>query len=52
MVIHNSMFANVEDTNRNTASNKSVSSILDDSDCEDTVPGDVDDLMSVELGAY
>jgi len=45
-------FANVEDTDRNRASSKSVSSILDDSDCEDTVPGNVDDRMSAELGAY
>jgi len=41
------MFANDEDTDRNTGSSKSVSSILDDSDSEDTVPG-----MSAELGAY
>jgi len=42
-------FTNVEDTNRNTASSKSVSSILDDSDCEDNVPGNVDDRMLPEL---
>jgi len=46
------MFANVEDTDRNKASSKSVSSIFDDSDCEDTVPGNVDDRISAELGAY
>ena len=42
-------FTNVKDTNRNTASSKSVSSILDDSDCEDNVPGNVDDRMLPEL---
>jgi len=41
-----------EDTDRNRASSKSVCSILDDSDCEDTVPGNVDDRMSAELAAY
>jgi len=45
-------FANVEDTDRNRATSKSVSSILDDSDSEDTVPCNVDDRMSAELGAY
>jgi len=45
-------FANVEDIDRNTASSKSVSSILDNSDCEHTVPGNVDDRMSAVLGAY
>jgi len=45
-------FANAEDTDRNRASSKLVSSILDDSDCEDTVPGNVDDHISAELDAY
>jgi len=44
--------ANVEDTDRNRASSKSVSSIIDDSDCEDTVPGNVDKRISAEFGAY
>jgi len=44
--------ANVEDTDRNRASSKWLSNILDDSDCEDTVPHNVDDRMSAEFGAY
>jgi len=45
-------FENVEDTDRNRATSKSVSSILHDYDCEDTVPGNVDARMSAELDAY
>ena len=45
-------FANDIDTDRNRITSKSVSSIVDDSDCEDTVPGNVDDRMSSGLGAY
>jgi len=42
----------MSDIDRNKASSKSVSSVLDDSDCEDTAPGNADDRMSAELGAY
>jgi len=45
-------FANDEDVDRNRASTKSVSIILDDCDCEDTRPGNVDDRMSAELSPY
>jgi len=46
------MFADDKDTDRNRTSSKSVSSILNDSNSEDTVPDNVDDRMSAELGAY
>jgi len=47
-------FANVEDTDKNRAISKWLSSIVDDSDCEDTAPGNVDvnNRMSAEFGAY
>ena len=45
-------FANDEDIDRNRASTQPVSIILDDSDCEDTVPGNVDDRISAELSPY